>query len=799
MQYLAVLTWLVGFAGLGVLGYPLAARLFARFRSRGAGFALPVALVALWLPVYWLRSFSFGQLTVFLGVVVLAALSAAAGLDREALHERELRLTDDIDVNRSALTEVAVVFVAAFLFLIAIRSVDPAVHAAGGEKYLDYGMLRTLLRSGALPPEDFWFAGESVQYYYGGHLLAAILTVLTGTAPELAYNLALAGFYAMLVTAAYDLASNVAAERGVDARVGGAFAAFFVGVASNFATVGRILLGLLPAGLRASLAPGIDPLPLSGEGFSYWNASRVISDTVDGGTFPTINEFPLFAWLNGDMHAHMMGTPFLLLAGAIGFALYRTPAGERRRRLGLLGVVPLLGLFQIVTSTWSFPSVFGITYLALALSPADPTALLPASLAVRVRATRRWAGDALDSETEAAADGAGGTADGLGESPARRALAELERLLVPLGIVGILAALAALLAGPFLSQTMSSGSSRTIEFLPAAARSGIIELFAVHGAFLLVFGLFLLSRVRTDQRLPLVTGVLGVAAVAITLPLDVLAFALPLLIVGWAVLRFGDRAGYETVLIVAGAGLVTIVEIVYVNEQAGPLRMNTVFKTYMQVWVFWSVAAGAAVSGLLGHAKTAMRETGRPSFGWGTAVPIFVALLVVSTSLYGGFALSGHFANTEDSTLDATAMPGWYDESELAAADWLDRTADGETVIVSAPATGGGPGMYTWEASIGASLTGVPTVAGWHHEVGYRGSEAYLARVEAVDALYTGSPADAAALIREYDVEYVWVGAAERSRYGNKIVDFDERAAYEPVFVEGNVVVYEVHEEELPE
>lgn len=788
MQYLAVLVWLVIFAGLAVLGYPLAARLFGRLRSGGAGFALPLALLAVWLPVYWLGKLSFGPLTVFVGVAALVGVAAAVGLDRGALRDRELLLAEDLPVNRRALAETAVVFVGAFLFLIAIRSVDPAVHAAGGEKYLDYGMLRTLLRSGALPPEDFWFAGEPVQYYYGGHLVAAILTYLTGTAPELAYNLALAGFYAMLVTAAYDLAANVAADNDVSPVTGGAFAAFFVGFASNLATVGRIALGFLvglpPADLWQGFADRYGSLPLSGEGFSYWDASRVITDGLDGRVYPTINEFPLFAWLNGDMHAHMMGTPFLLLAAAIGFALFRTPADERRRRLGLLAVVPLLGLFQIVTSTWSFPSVFGVTYLALALAPASATALLPAGAAGRVHELRNSLAERLDP-------------DGGPESATRRALEEVERLLVPLAIVGGLTAVAAALALPFLARA-TGGSSRAIELFPAAARSGLFELFAVHGAFLVVFGAFLLSRVGRGRRSMLVTAVALVGAVAVVLPLDVLAFTLPLLVVGWALLRFDD-AGYETVLIIAGAGLVTIVEFVYVNEQAGPLRMNTVFKTYMQVWVFWGVGAGAAVAGLLSRADSAAESVETPSIDWGAIAPVGVAVLVVVTSLYGGFALSGQFNTDADPTLDATEMPGWYDESELNAVDWLDRNAGGSTVIVSAPGTGSSPGMYSWEASIASSLTGVPTVAGWAHEIGYRGPEAYHARVDAVDAFYTGSPEQASTLVREYGVDYVWVGTAERNRYGGDLVNFDERAGYEPVFVEGNVVIYEVREDQLPE
>jgi YYY domain-containing protein len=793
MQYLLVLVWLVVFAGLAALGYPLAARLFARFRSHGVGFALPVALVTLWLPVYWIGKLHYGPTTVAVGLLVLVGVAAAVGLDRDALRDRELQPAPDLDVNRQAVIETALVFVAAFALLVAVRAVDPSVHAIAGEKYLDYGMLNSILRSETLPPEDFWFAGEPVQYYYGGHLVAAILTTLTGTAPRFAYNLALTGFYAMLVTAAYDLASSVAAERGTDPVSAGAFGAFFVGFAGNLDTIGRIVLGLLPATLQASLVgPDVTTYSLRGEGFGYWGASRIISDTVGSRTTPTINEFPLFAWLNGDLHAHMMGTPFLLLAAAIGFALYLTPATERRRRLSLLATLPLLGLFQVVTDTWSFPSVFGVSYLALALAPAEPAALLPASARAGVRTATTAVADALDAE-----DGA----------PARRARTELERLLVPLGVVAALGAVTAVLALPFLTGT---GGERAVEFLPAAARSSLGELLTVHGAFVAVFGVYLGARVSSERRWSLAFAVIALGAVATMLPLDVLAITLPLLLIGWAALRFDRPVGYESVLIIAGAGLVTIVELVFVNEQAGPLRMNTVFKTYMQVWVLWGTAAGAALSGILSRA----RAGDSPSLGtvslpsWDAAASVFVVLLVLSTAVYGAFALSTHFEGSPEATLDATSFGPHYSEAEVAAADWLGETATQDTTIVSAPGTsyypakqsrGYEPGMYNWKSSIAASLTGVPTVVGWAHEVGYRGADEYYARVAAVDALYTGSPDAAATVIREHDVEYVWVGTAERARYGSELVDFRERAGYEVAFENEAVTVYRVEASALPE
>lgn len=792
MQYALVLAWLLVFAGLAVLGYPLAARLFRDFESRGAGFALPVALLTMWLPVYWLGHLHFGPLTVGVGLLVLVAVAVLLGLDREALLDRELRAASDLPMDRDAIRDTVVVFIAAFLFLVAVRAVDPSVHAIAGEKYLDYGLLNSLLRSSVLPPEDMWFAGEPVQYYYGGHLVAAALTMLTGTAPRFAYNLALAGFYAMLVTAAYDLAGNVAAARGARRRLAGVFAAFFVGIASNVVTMGRLVLGLLPAGLRDSLASEEARIPYYAlskgseyyieDTFSYWWASRVINQNSI-----TINEFPLFAFLNGDLHAHMMGTPFLLLAAALGFALYLTPATATRRRLGLLAVVPLLGVFQLVTDTWSFPSVFGVTYLALALSPAEPTSLLP---------------DGGEQRLRVATDRLGAL---VGDDAADRAVRELRRLVVPLGIVAVLGAVTVLLGLPFL---LGAGASRSVDILPVDARSTLGELLAVHGAFVALFGAFLLDRMSEERRWPLVLGTAAVAAVALSLSMDVLVITAPLLVVGWVALRFDRPVGYELVLVVAGAGLVTLVEFVYVVEQAGPLRMNTVFKTYMQVWVLWGTAAGAVVAGLLRPAAeraSAVATTGFPSRH--TVVSVLVAAAVVSTSVYGVFALAAHFHDTGPATLDAESFGPHYSEDEVAATVWLEGVADGETVIVSAPATGWSPaeqswghepGMYNWKSSIAASLTGVPTVAGWGHEVGYRGKPAYYGRVAEVDALYTGTPADAAEVVRAYGVDYVWVGTAEEARYGSDLVEFGERPGYDVVFENSAVTVYAVDESKLP-
>jgi YYY domain-containing protein len=317
----------------------------------------------------------------------------------------------------------------------------------------------------------------------------------------------------------------------------------------------------------------------------------------------------------------------------------------------------------------------------------------------------------------------------------------------------------------------------------------------VHGGFVAVFLAYLLDRLSVDRVLAPLVGLGALGVLALTANLAVALVVGPLLIFGWAACRTDRPVGFETALIVAGAGLVAIVELVYVRELAGPLRMNTVFKTYAQVWVLWGVAAGVALPAFVrwpGGVSVPGSRTRWLRAGLAVAV-------VLATVPYAGLALSAHFEGPTDPSLDATRFVERDHPDEAPAIAYVDGLS-GQPTLLSAPATSrypgperdppAPPGMYSWDASPAASLTGVPTVAGWHHEVGYRGREPYLRRVRAVDAAYTGSPERTVAVIERYGVDYVWVGPAERARYGS--VDFAGVSGLTPVFENEAVTIYRV-------
>jgi YYY domain-containing protein len=773
MEYGLVVLWFVVYAGLAALALPLVAWLVPRAPDRGAGLALPAALAVLGVVGYWVGRVAFGLPALAVGLLVLAAGSGLA-------YRRGARP----DLRRFG--EATAVFAVAFLFLVWVRALDPAVHPGGGEKFLDFGLLSVLLRSGTLPPEDPWFAGEPVQYYYGGHAVAALLATLTDTPARYAYNLSLAGFYGALVTAAYTAAGALADGRGHSRRSAGLFAAFLVAVASNLVTPLRFLAWAVPGGSALAGAFGVETTGLATgpDAFGYWSASRVIPGTI--------NEFPFFAFLNGDLHAHMMSTPFLLLVVATLYAYWRTPAAAvGRRRALVVGVVPVLAGLLAVVNTWSFPTVLGLTALALAGAPADPRGLVPVSIPTPDLA--RTDGGVVD------ADGLDGEADAGAWLPA--ALDEAVRVVVALAVVGVVAALGVAVTAPFF---LGSTGGRGLGLFPA--RSTLSGLLVVHGVFLAVTARHLLPAVDPGpgarERAIALTGLLALGAVAfgVVAPLP---FALVVL-AGWLAVRTG-RTGFETVLAVGAAGLVVLVEFAYVTNAGFPGRYNTVFKIYEQVWVLWATAAGVmlarhvdpagaveALAGRVRRRRSARADGGDGGSGAGRPAvgAVLAAALVVSLSLYAGLALANHTdRHTDPATLDSLRFVDRDHPGEAEAITWL-RDREGTPTIATAPTLK----LYRWDDTVGgsapASLTGLPTLAGWAHERGYRGDETWDRRVETVRRLYGGTPRERVRVLSEHDVEYVYVGPAERLRY--RVGGFEELRGLSVVHESGDVVIYRV-------
>jgi YYY domain-containing protein len=744
-----VTVWLLLCVGLGLAGGSIAVGGLPQLGHYAPAFGLPIALSLLGIVGLWIGHVSIA-LGLWVGLALLTLGAVLATKQQNWWHQ-----------FRAGLPAYAL-FTVAFLLMILLRSVDPAVNPSSGEKFLNFGLLTAHLEAAVLPAEDIWFAGEPFSYYYGGHFVASLLARLTGTPARFAYNLSLATFYATLVTAAYGLSGAIGRRWSVG-RSAALLGAFFVGFASNLLTVARLAAWALPDLLvSAFVSQPAAQVGLAPGSFDYWPASRIVPGMI--------SEFPLFAYLNGDLHAHMLAMPFQLLLIAILYVYFWLPADRRRYRIVLLfGVVPAISGFVTATNAWALPVLAGLVWLTLYFAPAPPATL---------GFGRLWSVASLDQLSIPT-----------WPTAARRLIAST----LTVAVVMVFSVGWSL---PFWSASATSGMS--LAFFPS--RSPLSGLLLVHGGFLIVLVPYLVRRLSPDASARTRVALVGSAVVTpgVLFPdfAGVVLFGV-LAVVAWFVLRRTrsvdlDSTGYEAILAFGGLSLVVLVELVYLQEPAVPGRFNTFFKTYAQIWLLFGVAAGVVVARYL--ASNWSRP--RPKFSGRATRGALVSILLLSMGVYGAGAVhqwttadSDSVRTPDDPTLDALSFAEQRYPDQMAAINWLDDRS-GTPTIASAP------GAYIWKGyhwvNAPSSLTGLPTAAGWAHQAGYRGSDTYWGRVDDVGLIFNGSRQERYRHLERYDVRYVFYGPIERDRYGTGL--FRNESAVTPVFEADNVTIFRVNQ-----
>ena len=743
---LDVVLWLVAVEALGLAALPLAWWLLSRLPDRGLAFAKPLGLLLLGYAI-WLTS-SFGVLanrraTVALGVLVLAAVAWGLwGRPFWAWLRAAPRLW--------LLSEV--VFLAGFLLLVAFRAYNPAI--SGTEKPMDFAFLNASLRAENAPPQDPWLAGYGISYYYFGYYLMALLVKLSGVAPAVGFNLALAFLFGATAAGAYSLVYNLVAGR--EAGELGSHRPQVSARAAAFALLGPVFL-LLLANLEGvlevlrqlgALSPDfvrwlnirdLGAVPVGSTWYPsdppdtwwWWRASRVVGafDQATGATADyTINEFPLFSFLLGDLHPHVLALPFVVLALGLALAVLREP---REITASLLraekGRVPLYVLcFGALgfLNTWDLPVLLGLLALCYLVQ----------------RAVRS------------------------GESPLA---------LAPRTAVFGLGALAMCVAAywPFYLWLRSQASGIGL----VGTRTQWQHLVIFWGPLLLIVFAYPLVAGAGWKSRPLARPWLllgGVVFVGLCLAgsgsLAVLLTLAALAVWGlWRALPGETEAGpaarpedlFVLILVLLAAALLSFCEVLFLRDGFGN-RMNTVFKLYYQAWTLLAAAAAYTIYYV---------DSCRPTVAW-RGVKLagyrlwlgFVALALAGGLVYTAAAppsKAGHFAARP--TLDGLAWLRQMRPQEHAAIAWL-QSLEGSPVILEAPGAEYGDGNQA------SAFSGLPSVLGWVvHEYQWRGNTSVPGRRQAdAEAIYqTGDLDQAERLLRQYGVTYVYVGDAERQTY----------------------------------
>ena len=797
-QTLGTLVWYFLLLIFGWFAFPITFLAFRGLSDRGYGISRVVGLLLVgW--VTWFGSsymlFPFTRLVLWLALGLLGILGAGI------VWKKSDSILSFIKEKWKHILTLEGLFLVLFLFALVLRWYNPDLWHPwrGGEKPGDLAMFHAVLKTVYFPLYDPWMAGNILHYFYFGYVLAAVPTKILGILPEIAYNLLIPTWFGLTGLGLFSVAYNLVAvqiETGKEAiaktkrqalpYLAGSVALVVGLFLGNFAQVkilweqlprfapDRITEPILPAQAADALA-GLEQV-LTGEedllqgdmGVWYFDATRAIQS---GEEVAPITEFPYFSFLYADLHPHLLGMPIMLCGLAwLVSVLYSPPKISKqslRKDWGSLIIVWLIGGLVVgatyLTNTWDFPAILVLGVFAIGFA--------------------FWENS---------------------EKGLRQTILEICLYL------GLLYILAVGLFTPF-RQWFSTGD--LAPKLWPGPRTPLVDYFTVHGLFLFIILTFLLIETIRWLR-PAIDYVIHT-------PLGKLVpglwFGLAALVSIILAVIFGGgwlwRNGYQTagfvlisglwtgglllwknlslnrrvalILVGAGFGLSLLAELLEISGDIG--RMNVVFKSYLLVWFFFSIAVGAIFS----FAWPEIRGWKRRWAWYG-----ILGLLVLAAGVYpviGTLArIKDRWPDVQNPPLTLNGMAFMNGDSESGSAVyyeqelplflaedyqvflWIRENVRGTPTIVE-----GHTGEYRWGARYSV-YTGLPTVVGWswhlrQHNVVLPAS-AIEKRIEAVNDFYnTTDLLEAQNFLERYNVDLIVVGEMEWAIYSEDgILKFEQ-------------------------
>lgn len=318
-DFLMLVVWWGVWLVFGGIGYLYSARIFDGWSGKGYAFGkiLGVIMVSF---VAWLlgmgRLMPFGVESILVSSVMVFAIGWK-------FFRREKRATG-INLRTLAVNELW------FFFLLSVwafvKGHEPNI--SGLEKFMDFGFIKSILQSRYFPPEDMWYAGKSINYYYFGHLYSAVVTKISGINPIYSFNLMLATLFALTGTMTTEIVNKLLEKFHPGLRYFGMLVAVYIMLlGGNLHTIYSYTKGYI-----GDYPPAFWTIFGKAEEM-YWypNATRFIPFTI--------HEFPAYSFVVSDIHGHVLGIPIALLAIGLLMVMFSDNGKLLLRTMGLYGFV----------------------------------------------------------------------------------------------------------------------------------------------------------------------------------------------------------------------------------------------------------------------------------------------------------------------------------------------------------------------------------------------------------------------------------------------------------------------------
>jgi len=469
-QILSVVSWLLVVSLLQISVYPTMKKTLGRF-------AFPAAFPASLL-IFTLVSWYCGLMQVPIQI----ALVPFAVLFLYHAYHRQYTVGE---LKQEWQWEL--IFLIFFFLMLDVRFVNPTISYA--EKFMDHAFLASVMRIPVVPPLDPWFAGGTLDvYYYLGYWMFGCLAIVSGVPSTIAFNLALPTVLGMAAVMTYAIGDLLL---------------------DRFKWLPMLILFLPNPSFFYQIAIGNSLSAV------LWDSTRTITNTI--------NEYPLFSFVWGDLHPHVMSIfnqVFLIFILIFVYKKWES-LGTRGRGLVCFLAAVSLGSMPLI-NTWDV------------LIYAPVTLLIGALVVWRNRTIRPNTGWVF---------------------------------LLSVPVVSVICYI------PFYLDLMANTGGVALVRTP----SDPVQFLLVNGFFIVLFIIMLAGEIRRRPYLlfivvPFVLAGYTAAGIA----------AVPLVYF----LAKKEKEVPE-VLAIAGLLLLIVVEFVYLKDNMGDtyFRMNTVFKSYLPAWI----------------------------------------------------------------------------------------------------------------------------------------------------------------------------------------------------------------------
>lgn len=717
LEYLHIILWFIIIEALGFLSIPLITNSGNRLSDGGYSVARTLGIVFVtyfsWIFSYIL---GFNLTTVLVSFLFLCLVSIILYRKQRVFPNRKIVITNEL------------LFASGFFFFLLVRMYLPQIYRH--EKFMDFAFLNAVTNTTSFPPPDPWFAGGLMDfYYYFGYLSVAVIGKLSAVKPSILFNLAIALTFALSLNAFFGLGYNLT---GGKVKYG-ALAAVF-----------GMFLGNLQ-GLKQFVSVYVHHEKALG-GY-YWSSSRVIPFTI--------NEFPYFSFIHGDLHSHMLAVPFQLLILTfllnIHFRKNGSPIFENTLSLIIFSVS--LG-FLFPFNAWDFPVYIGLT-----------------TLVIFAFCLGNYIHD-------------------------RNLFSAVAKFSSSVILISIFSSLPYL---PFYLD-FNPQAAGGFDFVLPELRTELDKFLILFGLFLFLVFSFLIARLDSGKKIGFFVLIGGISVwLSEVLAIPLLTVLLPLFALSLFIflkdIQKRSASGFASLLIATTAFISLLCEVIFLDDPiAGKFaRMNTVFKFYMHIWIFLSIAASYSFYEISfrysenPQNRTLLKRLVKKT--WTAAL----VLLVVSCAIFPLVSTVTRIKDMNASpTLDGMEYMTELDMGDYNAIQWMQGNIRGSPVVLEASDENS---SYTYACRVSAN-TGLPAVIGWarHERFWGRDHSEVRKRMEDVSSIYsTDSEEETLEMMKKYNISYVYIGSLERQIYHVSQDKFENKNYFEPVY-RGSVTIYKLKE-----